>query len=123
MSALLSLPLSLTLDRCSLSLCSRVLRHSAGFAEELFLPVDSVDREHEKPAGMGVRNTDGLRGYAAIFGDDRGKADDRKVSAGEGCRSVCTDDEREGAVSSRADDVRQQLRNEWRGSQKLNSTG
>jgi len=65
----------------------------------------SVDfRQPERP-GLGVGDPDRLGGYAAVCRADRRAADDREVSAGESGRSVRPDDEWEGGVSRRPDDV------------------
>jgi D-arabinose 1-dehydrogenase-like Zn-dependent alcohol dehydrogenase len=65
----------------------------------------SVDLRQPERSGLGVGNPDRLGGYAAVCRANGRAADDRAVSAGEGGRRVRADDEREGGVSRRPDDV------------------
>src|SRR5438094_9067859 len=65
----------------------------------------SVDLRNAEHSGLGVGNSDRFGGYATICGADGRATDDREVSAGASGRSVRADDEREGAVSRRPDDV------------------
>ena len=70
------------------------------------VPSDLFDHRQEEYSGLGVGNSDRLRGHAALCGDDRRAPHDRKVPARKSRRRLRSHDEREGGVPRRLDHVR-----------------